>query len=305
MIRRRGARAGSPAETAKRGNSMGEISEKENDQARVVHWYAAHRPDLIALAYRMLGSLSDAEDVVQELFASLQEERLTTVSNPRAYLAKAVARRCLNVMKSAARRKVSYVGQWLPEPWTASSDSTLEEVERRDDVSYAFMVMMERLTPLERAVVVLREGFGCEYAEIAGMLEKTEAACRKLLSRARNKLGGSAAQPAPRPPREEKRIVQRWAASLASGSIEDVLELIAEDAVLVTDGGGKVRSAINPIYGRMRVAALLRTISSRRLRHARLHVERICGSWGIMAVENGRVTGAACFDWNEIGRAHV
>ena len=280
---------------------MQPFADQEIGHMRVERLYASYRSYLLALAYRMLGSVSDAEDVVQELFAAVHEERLPNVSNLKAYLAKAVTRRCLNVRKSAVKRRVTYVGQWLPEPWMRTADSTMEEVERRDDVSYAFLVMLEKLTPLERAVLVLREAFDYDYAEIADLLDKTEAACRKMLSRAKKKLGDRDAQPDPYHPRGERQLVQKWVSALASGKIEDILDLIAEDAVLVTDGGGKVRSAINPIFGRTRVAALLKTLATRKFENARLHVERINGACGIVAVENDRVIGVACFDWNADG----
>ena len=280
---------------------MPEPADQRIGPVRVEQLYASYRPYLLTLAYRMLGSVSDAEDVVQELFAAVHEDRLPNVANPKAYLAKAVTHRCLNVLKSAVKRRVTYVGEWLPEPWLETPDSTAEEVERRDDISYAFLVLLEKLTPLERAVLVLREAFGYDYAEIAGMLDKTETACRKVLSRARKKLGVRAAQPAPVHPRGERKLVQKWVSALASGNIEDILDLIAEDAVLVTDGGGRTRAAINPIFGRDRVAALLRTLATRRFQHAKLYVAPINGALGIVAARGDRVTGVACFDWNGDG----
>jgi len=279
------------------------VPESTNRKSRmhVEQLYASYRPYLMDMAYRMLGSVSDAEDAVQDLFAALHRERLPDVANPKAYLAKGLTHRCLNVMKSAARRKVTYVGEWLPEPWMETPDNAMEAIERREDVSYAFLVMLERLTPLERAVVVLREVFDYDYAEIAGMLDKTETACRKILSRAKKKLGARAAQPAPRRPQGEQELVRRWVSAIASGRIGDILDLIAEDAVHVTDGGGKTRAAINPIYGRKRVAALLETLANRRFKDARLYAARFNGSTGIAAVQDGRLVGVICFDWNADG----
>lgn len=280
---------------------MPEVADRKNGEMPVERMYASYRPYLLGLAYRMLGSVSDAEDVVQELFAAMHEERLTNVSNPKAYLAKAVTHRCLNVLKSAVKRRVTYVGEWLPEPWLQAADDTIDEVVRRDDISYAFLVMLEKLTPLERAVLVLREALDYEYADIAGMLDKTETACRKMLSRAKKKLGGRPASPVPCHPQGERQLVQKWVAALTSGNIEDILALIAEDAVFVTDGGGKVRSAINPIYGRARVAALLRTLATRRFQNARLFIARINGACGIVAVQDEQVIGVTCFDWHTDG----
>lgn len=280
---------------------MPELAEQGNGPLHIERLYASYRSYLLALAYRMLGSVADAEDVVQELFATLHEDDLTHVSNLKAYLARAVTHRCLNVLKSAVKRRVAYVGEWLPEPWMQGADSTMEEVERRDDIAYAFMVMLEKLTPLERAVLVLREAFGYEYAEIAGMLDKSEAACRQILSRSKRKLGDRTAKPIPDHPRDERQLVQRWVSALTSGNIEDILDLIAEDAVFISDGGGKARAAINPIYGRTRIAALLKTIAARKFKDARLYMARINGAQGIVAVENDQVIGFACFDWNADG----
>jgi len=236
---------------------MSELADHKTGRMDVEGVYASYRSYLVALAYRMLGSVSDAEDIVQELFAAMLKDRLSSVSNPKAYLTKAVTHRCLNLLKSAIKRRVTYVGEWLPEPWVQAGDTTLEDVERRDDVSYAFLVMLEKLTPIERAVLVLREAFDFEYAEIAGILDKTEVACRQILSRAKRKLGNRASQPVPFHPPGELQLVQTWVSALTSGNIEEIFELIAEDAVLVTDGGGRVRAAINPIFGRKRSATLL------------------------------------------------
>jgi RNA polymerase sigma-70 factor (ECF subfamily) len=280
---------------------MPDTANDTNGHMPIEQWYASVRTDLLALAYRMLGSWADAEDVVQDSFAAVHGKLPSQVSNPKAYLAKAVVHRSLNVLKSAAKRRETYLGLWLPEPWVQTPDHATETVERRDDVSYAFMVMLETLTPLERAVIVLREAFGCDYAEVAGMLDKTEAACRKLASRARKKLGERSASPLPDRPTAERQLVQRWVSAMMRGEIGEILELIAEDAVLVTDGGGKVRAAVNPICGRERVMALLRTLANRRFKDARLHVIRVNGAWGAAAVDSGRVAGIACFDWSPEG----
>lgn len=279
------------------------LAEHRSGQIDVERAYASYRPYLFALAYRMLGSVSDAEDVVQELFAGMLNVPLSSVSNLKAYLTKAVTHRCLNVLKSAVRRRVTYVGEWLPEPWVQATDSTTEYVERRDDISYAFLVLLEKLTPLERVVLVLREALDYEYAEIAGILDKTEAACRKLLSRAKSKLGNRTAQPVSYHPPGERELVQRWVAALTNGKIEEILELIAEDAVLVTDGGGKVLAAIRPIFSRRRAAALLQAMVNRKFKDVQISAAWINGAWGMVATLEDRVIGVACFDWNPDGTA--
>jgi len=282
---------------------MPELADHKTGRMDVEGVYASYRSYLVALAYRMIGSVSDAEDIVQELFAAMLKDRLSSVSNPKAYLTKAVTHRCLNLLKSAIKRRVTYVGEWLPEPWVQAGDTTLEDVERRDDVSYAFLVLLEKLTPIERAVLVLREAFDFEYAEIAGILDKTEVACRQILSRAKKKLGNRASRPVPFHPPGELQLVQTWVSALTSGNIEEIFELIAEDAVLVTDGGGRVRAAINPIFGRKRSAALLKAMATRKFKDVRLRATRINGAWGIEAVLNDQVIGVVCFDWNPDGTA--
>jgi RNA polymerase sigma-70 factor (ECF subfamily) len=323
------------------------------------HLYKSHRNYLFSVAYRLLGSVAEAEDVVQELFAAMREDAVPDMSSPRAYLARAVTNRCLNILKSARRRRETYVGPWLPEPLVQTVSNPLEMVEQADEMSYAYLVLLEQLTPQERAAFVLREAFAYEYGEIAGMMDKSEAACRKLVSRARKKLeesrqGEQAAQKQVAPmqvvqkqiapnqdapkqiapnqdapkqgaqkpeenkreankrkglrglppffrPQRERELIRQWVTALSSGNIEQVMDLIAEDAVLFTDGGGKVRSALNPIYGRLRVSALLRTLAARRFSEATLRSAIVNGALGIVAVKDGRVISVVCFEWNPDG----
>ncbi len=261
--------------------------------------YMTHKPFLFSIAYRMLGSVSDAEDVVQELFLTIHDTHPENINHLKAYLGKMVTNRCLNLLKSARKRKETYFGPWLPEPLAKAADNPPEAVERGDAISYAYLVMLDRLSPVERAIFVLREAFDYEYREIADMVEKSEAACRKILSRAKKKLGPYPSRPLPDRPDRDEKLVQQFVTAFAKGNVEEIIDLLAEDVSLISDGGGKVRAAVNPIVSRPRVLALLKTMASRRFRDARLSVTAINGESGMVVSSEGVVKGVVCFEWTE------
>lgn len=218
--------------------------------------YKEYGSRMRGIAYRMLGSVSDAEDAVQDVFERLAAADPVEMRHPKAYLAKLTTNRCLNILKSARRRREQYVGPWLPEPIVeAAVPGPEEQFAVRDDVSYAWLVMLERLTPAERAVYVMRESFGYEYGELAEMLDKTEVGCRKLYSRAAAKLQ-DVPRAAERPDAGHASIwMQAFLKAARDGDFSEVTARLAKEAMLVSDGGGKVRTAIRPIYGGDRVAA--------------------------------------------------
>ncbi|WP_159881091.1 RNA polymerase sigma factor SigJ [Paenibacillus puerhi] len=219
--------------------------------------YDQYKPLLFTLAYQLTGSAADAEDAVQDVFVKVFDVQPERLEEPKAYLCKMVTNHCLNLHKSARRRREVYVGPWLPEPIRTPEAETLEmTVVHRDLLSYAMLVLLERLTPTERSVFVLREALGFDYPDIAQLLGKREANCRKLMSRARSKLGIS----------EEERVeaeavelewVSRFLTSLELGDVEHVLALLTEDVMLVSDGGGKVIAFKQPIQTREHVARVL------------------------------------------------
>lgn len=214
--------------------------------------FAEHRPLLFGLAYRLLGSAADAEDVLQE--AWLRWEHADGVKTPRVWLATVVTRLCLDQMKSARVRRERYVGPWLPEP--VVSHDLDDDVALSESVSLAFLVVLETLSPLERAVFVLREVFAYDYPEIAAMLGRGEAACRQLAHRAREHVAARRPRfPADRAVHRE--VTQRFMDACAGGDLDALLRLLADDVVLVSDGGGKVAAALRPVRGADRVAALL------------------------------------------------
>lgn len=219
--------------------------------------FAEHRGLLFTVAYEMLGSTADAEDVLQESWLRWADVLHEEVRDPRAYLVRIVTRQSLNRLRSLQRQRESYVGTWLPEPLVTAPD-VADDVELADSVSFAMLVVLETLTPLERAVFVLRETFGFEYAEIATMTDRSEAAVRQLASRARNHV--QARRPRMERPVNSEQIIAEFFAAASTGQVEPLLALLAPDVILRTDGGGKKKAALNPIYGADKVARFLAAV---------------------------------------------
>ncbi|KOU74353.1 RNA polymerase subunit sigma-24 [Streptomyces sp. MMG1533] len=216
--------------------------------------FERHRPRLFGLAYRMLGSAEEAEDTVQDAYLRFGRADRTEIEHPAAWLAKVVTNLCLNRLTSARARREQYVGTWLPEP-VATSDGTLgplESAEQRDAVSMAMLLLLERLTPAERAVYVLREAFGYGHREIAGVLDLTEANSRQLYRRAARRVSEPRPRFDPGPERREQ-LVAAFVAAAREGDLAGLEKLLAADATWWSDGGGKVSTARRPIEGREKV----------------------------------------------------
>jgi RNA polymerase sigma-70 factor (TIGR02957 family) len=217
--------------------------------------FVTHRSLLFTVVYEMLDSATDAEDVVQETWLRWAEVESAEVRDPRAYLLRIVTRQALNRLRTLARRREEYIGEWLPEPLSTSPD-VAEDVELAESVSIAMLTVLETLAPAERAVFVLRELFDVPYAEIAKALDKTPAAVRQIAHRAREHV-------AARRPRievdrgEHQQVVERFLAALGSGDLQVLLDVLAPEVVLVADGGGEVAAFRRPVVGRDRVATLL------------------------------------------------
>jgi RNA polymerase sigma-70 factor, ECF subfamily len=210
------------------------------------------RPLLFSIAYRMVGSVGEAEDLVQEAF--LRFHREDAVEAPKAFLTTVVTRLAIDHLRSARVRRESYVGPWLPEPLVATPDAS-ERVERDETLSLAFLVLLERLTPVERAVYVLHELFGYSHDEIAPIVEKSVANCRQILRRARRHV--DAGKPRFEPSRERREaLLARFLAAVRAGDVDGLVGLLAADAVHYADGGGKARATLLPIYGAEKVARL-------------------------------------------------
>jgi RNA polymerase sigma-70 factor (ECF subfamily) len=225
--------------------------------------FVTHRSLLFTVAYEMLGSAADAEDVVQETWLRWDGGDRTDVLDARAYLVRITTRLALNKLRGNARRREDYVGTWLPEPLMTSPD-VAEDVELADSVSTAMLLVLETLPPTERAVFVLREVFDVPYDEIAEAVEKSEPAVRQIAHRARSHV-------ASRRPRasvtaaERDAVIERFRAATENGDLQGLMDVLAPDVVLMTDGGGKVKAALNPIYGRDKVFRFLTAVTPENL----------------------------------------
>ena len=218
--------------------------------------YNEYRPLMFSIAYRMTGSISDAEDIVQEAFLRLTRVLRdgASIESPKAYLATVTTRLAISHLRSARVRRESYVGAWLPEPLVADTEpGPAERAEMSDSLSMAFLVLLESLTPTERAVFLLHEVFGYDYKEIAEITGKSEPNCRQILTRARHHVDdGKPRFEASRQQREE--VAQRFFAAAAGGDMSGLLELLAPDVVAIGDGGGKAWAAVRPVNGAQQVA---------------------------------------------------
>jgi len=211
-----------------------------------------HRGRLLGLAYRMLGSRSDAEDIVQDAY--LRFAGAGDVRNPEAFLVTVVTRLCLDRLKSARAQREVYVGPWLPEPvCDAERLSADAATELADDLSFALLLALDRLSPMERATFLLHDVFDTPFSEIAAMLDRSEASCRQLASRARRAVRDNRPAPAATPD-NHARLLTAFSEAVASGNVRQLAELLRADAVALTDGGGRKFAALNPIQGADKVA---------------------------------------------------
>lgn len=281
--------------------------------------FDALRPLLFGIAYRMLGSVQDAEDIVQDAYLRWARAPDAEVASPKAYLSTVVTRLCLDHLRSARVQREQYVGPWLPEPLVREQAPDVAEAsELRESVTLAFLVLLERLTPLERAVFLLHEVFGYQYGEIAAIVDRSEAHCRQLARRARRALdqgapatadgpravaaapgpaSAEARSPQTRPPPERRlataldepeRLAREFLRAVTAGDLPGLLATLAEDITLWTDGGGKVPAARQPIRGADRAARFLLGIVRKAPAGVSVHPAWINGAPGFVAYHEGR-----------------
>jgi RNA polymerase sigma-70 factor, ECF subfamily len=217
------------------------------------------RPLLLSIGYRMVGSMTEAEDLVQDAYLRFHRSVAAgeVIESPKAYLSAIVTRLAIDHLRSARVRREQYVGPWLPEPLLSDdAPDPAEQAETADSLSMAFLILLESLSPVERAVFLLREVFGFSYDEIAGVVHKTEDNCRQIAARARRHV--EARRPRFEASRRQKdELAQRFFAAVAEGDLDSLMELLAADVVVVGDGGGKAPAARKPLQGSERVARLL------------------------------------------------
>ncbi|MFJ7337521.1 RNA polymerase sigma factor SigJ [Streptomyces sp. NPDC101110] len=268
--------------------------------------FEASRPRLEAVAYRMLGSASEAEDAVQETFLRWQAADTDRIEVPEAWLTKVLTNLCLNQLTSARARRETYVGQWLPEPLLAGDPmlGPADTAEQRESVSYAVLVLLERLSPNERAVYVLREAFDYPHREIAEILDITEASSQQILHRAKKRVADGRART--RTEIDEaaaRRIIDEFLAAASSGRTEPLVQLLTGDAVAVGDGGGKVPARARAFEGALAVAKFMRGLFKPGAAKRALvggspdvYAWTANGDPALVVVLDGRVIGVMCLE---------
>jgi len=255
-----------------------------------------YRPLLFSIAYRMLGSATDAEDVVQDAFLRWLQANGDEVRSPKAYLSTVVTRLCIDQLRSARAQRETYVGPWLPEPISTSRSSEGGDTAvLAESLSFAFLVMLENLGPLERAVFLLRTVFSYEYAEIAAIVGKSEANCRQILHRAQEHLEN-------RRPRfevsrdEQERLATTFMTASLDGDMQGLLDLLTEDIVFVADSGGNARAALKPVHGPDRVARGMLGSLRPLLADLEARLQEVNGSPAIVGYLAGRPYAVAIFE---------
>jgi RNA polymerase sigma-70 factor, ECF subfamily len=270
--------------------------------------YSEYKPLLFAIAYRMVGMITEAEDIVHDVLLAYEKVSREQIENKKAYLCKMVTNRSIDYLKSAKKQREVYIGPWLPEPLIiAENEDPLHEVLRQDEISYALLSLMEQLNPVERAVFVLREAFDYEYGEIASILEKEEANCRKVLSRARKKLNYNNTKYVNRNEKELNQFVQSFLYAAATGNTEGLLRMLTNDAVLYSDGGGKVKAALVPIVSQERVVqfilGLLRKFGNDNTME--IDLANVNGEFGIVIKRNNELENVVCFEIENNQISHI
>ncbi|HEX9077306.1 MAG TPA: RNA polymerase sigma-70 factor [Anaerolineae bacterium] len=253
-----------------------------------IEQFNQQRPLLFSIAYRMLGSAMDAEDMVQETFLRWQQASDDDIQSPKAYLSTILTRLCIDDLRSAQKQREEYIGPWLPEPVLTTENTTMTDtLELAESLSMAFLVLLESLAPIERAVFLLREVFGYEYPEIARIVGKSETNCRQIASRAKEHI--AAKRPRHGATREQQEeVTRRFIVACMSGDLQALLSVLAPDVVLEADSGGKVSAARKPIYGAAKVARAVLGILKLLPSDANVELARVNAQPAIIGYTEGR-----------------
>ena len=260
--------------------------------------FAPVRPRLFGIAYRMLGSAAEAEDIVQDVWLRWQSANRSAVENPPAFLATTTTRLCINLSQSAQSRRETYVGTWLPEPVDTSSDPGLG-AERGEALQLAVLLLLEKLTPTERAAYVLREAFDYPYREIADILQMEEANARQLVSRAHKHIADGRRTPVSSG--EQRRFLEAFIGAAQKGDMAGLEGLFAEDVISYSDGGGIVRAARVPVSGRKRVATFIAAVAPHFWKGMTLAWLETNGQTGVLMLRDGAPVALATVDASEQG----
>lgn len=270
-------------------------------------WFERYRSPLLALCYRLTGTFADAEDIVQETLLRASAIEPSTLDNPKAYLMRIATHLALDQMKSARAKREVYPGTWLPEPVVGDALDVESRSSYACDVSYALMLTLETLTPAERAAFVLHEVFDAGYAELATALERNEAACRQLVTRARARVSELETRFAPSS-EQVQRVFAAFAEATRSGDPSHIEAVLCQDAILLSDGGGKAKAALLPIYGSNRVARFFVGVSSKWSPPALLSFVP-CMVNGLPSVilhhRDEPHPSLLCFEWSDLGVTRI
>ena len=275
--------------------SVGAPSEGAAPSGDRTEVFESARPRLLGVAYRMLGTLADAEDVVQEAWLRWAAEDVSAIRNPAAWLTTVTTRLALARLRSAQRRREEYVGPWLPEPVVSAAaygQSTEDRAELAESLTFGFLTLLDQLHPVERAVFLLADVFAVPYAEVAAAVGKSEVACRQIASRSRRRLREGRFRS---PNAAERQVVDELLVAVALGDMSTVLARLAPDVVSVSDGGALRRAARRPVVGRDRVARLFCNLASRYPEASFLPVT-VNGDPGILATVKGAIDFVAAFE---------
>lgn len=240
-----------------------------------------HRPLLFSIAYRMLGSVEDTEDMIQESYLKWVEKGKPDVESPKSYFSTIISRLCIDHLRSAKVNREVYAGPWLPEPLLGDEESPIAPLEQADSISTAFLVVLEKLSPMERAVFLLRQAFDYDYSEIAAVVQKSEANCRKIFSRAKKQVSqGRPKLEAPR--KKHESLLKGFVDAFSKGNIEAMLPLLDPDCTMISDGGGKVIAAKRPIQTALSVARFFNRIRTASIEDNTVVFTQVNGKQGFI-----------------------
>lgn len=263
--------------------------------------YSSYKPLLFSLAYRMLGSWMDAEDIVQEVFLTINKGVPKDVQNIRAYLCKSVTNRCIDRLRSAAYQREVYTGPWLPEPLVIDDMATdpLDIYLQKESITTAYLLLLQQMSWVERTVFLLREVLQFEYEEIAEIVGKSSINCRQIFHRAKQGLDKNALEVKQEKTldvqKHTKSIIERFVNLLTSGDLEGIKKLLVSEATLISDGGGKVKAALRPIYGSHRICMFLEGILKKVPEGFSLKITDVNGVPGIVSYVNGQTFNVISF----------
>ncbi|WP_214484117.1 RNA polymerase sigma factor SigJ [Bacillus sp. SM2101] len=257
--------------------------------------YIDYKPLLFSLAYKMTGSVSDADDVVQDVFSKLTNYELKNNQNVKAFLCKLVTNRSLDLLKSSRKKRELYTGTWLPEPIVQNEDP-LNHVMVEEDISIALLLLFESLNPIERAIFILREILEYDYKTVADIVQKSESNCRKILSRLKKELPDLNTELLPTPDEEHEQTVLTFISAFQTGKVTSIIKYLQNDITYYADGGGKKAAALRPVVGKEKVSILFEALAKRFLEeNYTFHLITVNGQTGLTILDPTGFTAVVAF----------